>query len=253
MTVCDTTSALSGKKRAYNLFKKSIEIRECAHIFNNACSTVSMIVSVGERFLLAVYGAPKTTKSPKVHIYHSFTGCGEKSHTYRTTAGTITTHLMCCRTTLNASIPPVQQWLSPGPDNIMNSISCNCKSGCGSTCGCRKAYRFSILCDHCHGAAYKNCQEVELDSSDDEEIRNYKKTLLNSPTLSSRIWMLQKIIMILLAKLKMSWASLYEQDMVVIVDDDVRELLVQRTEASKSKICNSVLMLDIKWCCACEF
>jgi hypothetical protein len=198
MTGCDTTSALygQGKKKAFNLLKKNIESRECAQIFNSDTSTASMIVTAGERFLLTLYGAPRTTTSLNEHRYHSFTKAVAKSpvHTELRLASLPPTlraaeqrskrvYLQVQQwhgrelpptewgwTLKNSLLVPVRTKASPAPDNIMNLISCNCKTGCGSTCGCRKAgVKCSILCGHCRGSACTNCQELDLDGSDDED------------------------------------------------------------------------------------
>ena len=50
------------------------------------------------------------------------------------------------------------------PDKLANMISCKCKTGCGSRCGCRKSgTECSVLCAHCHGMECLNSPKAKED------------------------------------------------------------------------------------------
>ena len=74
MTGCDTTSALysQGKKKAFNLLLRCPELKNCVEVFNNQSSLQSEVQKAGEKFLLALYGAPKTILSLNELRYHCF-------------------------------------------------------------------------------------------------------------------------------------------------------------------------------------
>ena len=69
MTVCDTTSAIyrQRKKKAFTLLQKNQEIRhQVVKEFNDPKSSPESVSPIGEKFLLALYGTPKTTASLNV-------------------------------------------------------------------------------------------------------------------------------------------------------------------------------------------
>ena len=44
------------------------------------------------------------------------------------------------------------------PEKLAEMISCNCKSGCGKRCGCRRVgNECLVLCTHCNGVDCLNC------------------------------------------------------------------------------------------------
>jgi len=70
MAGCDTTSTLyrQGKKKAFNLVQKNRELQgDVVKVFNDPTSSPDFVSFVGEQFLLALYGAPKTTTSLDIY------------------------------------------------------------------------------------------------------------------------------------------------------------------------------------------
>lgn len=63
---------------------------------------------------------------------------------------------------------PVQTLLPPAPEKLLNSIFCNCKTGCNAKCGCKKVGLFcSLACISCRGQSCSNVESpVEEDSYD---------------------------------------------------------------------------------------
>lgn len=52
----------------------------------------------------------------------------------------------------NDFLEPIMTILPPAPEDLLNTIFCNCKSGCGSRCGCRKAgLQCSLACGQRNG------------------------------------------------------------------------------------------------------
>jgi hypothetical protein len=54
----------------------------------------------------------------------------------------------------NDILEPTTTLLPPAPEELLYRISCNCKKGCGSSCGCRKlGLPCSLVCGQCNGQA----------------------------------------------------------------------------------------------------
>lgn len=69
----------------------------------------------------------------------------------------------------NESLEPITTTSKPAPDELLDSIFCNCKNGCGPRCGCRKSgLKCSLACGHCNGQACFNTEYVDL-----EEINSF--------------------------------------------------------------------------------
>ena len=57
----------------------------------------------------------------------------------------------------NGNLQPVLTRQAPAPEKLLTLISCNCKSGCERSCGCRKAGLIcTALCGHCRGNGCSN-------------------------------------------------------------------------------------------------
>lgn len=75
------------------------------------------------------------------------------------------------------SLNPIKMVNQPAPQELLKMIFCNCKSGCGAACGCR---RVGLLCNAtCGTCSGDNCQnsppiideeEEEADSGDELNI-----------------------------------------------------------------------------------
>jgi len=60
---------------------------------------------------------------------------------------------------INGQLQPVFTRQPPAPEKQLTLISCNCKSGCEWSCGCKKSGLFcTILCGHCHGNGCSNSE-----------------------------------------------------------------------------------------------
>lgn len=81
----------------------------------------------------------------------------------------------------NDFLEPIMTILPPAPENLLNTIFCNCKSGCGSRCGCRKAgLQCSLACGQCNGQACLNAlpyqSAINEDGTLDPEIMEELET-----------------------------------------------------------------------------
>ena len=198
MTGCDTTSALyrQGKKKAFKLLLKRPDLNTCVELFNNPSSSECSVTSAGEEFLLALYGAPRTTSSLNKHRYHCFMKAVAKCpiHTKLQLASLPPTSAAAKEHSMRV-YHQVQQWLGcdipptewgwdlvdgqlyptltrkrPAPDTLLNLISCNCKTECERRCGCRKAgIQCSPLCGQCRGGGCSNSEKPDTDEEVDDE------------------------------------------------------------------------------------
>lgn len=67
----------------------------------------------------------------------------------------------------NKILEPITTLLPPAPDELLNTIFCNCKKGCGAKCGCRKVgLQCSPVCGQCQGQACLNASVV-LDDAEE--------------------------------------------------------------------------------------
>ncbi|KAI4488083.1 hypothetical protein M0804_004931 [Polistes exclamans] len=65
-------------------------------------------------------------------------------------------------------LEPVMTMNPPAPEELLNKIFCNCKNGCGSRCGCRKAgLQCSLVCGQCNGQACLNALPYQSDLNED--------------------------------------------------------------------------------------
>ena len=59
----------------------------------------------------------------------------------------------------------------PAPDILLHVISCGCRAGCGTTCGCRKiGWKFGSMCTFCLGQTYTSTPQVVDDNETTEEL-----------------------------------------------------------------------------------
>ena len=152
--------------------------------------------SAGEEFLLALYGAPKTTLSLNQHRHHCFmkavakcpshskiqlaalppTSAAAKEHSLRVYHQV--QHWLGCDLPqtdwgwdlVNGNLHPVLTRQPPAPDSLLNLITCNCKCGYERGCGCKKAgLKCSLLCGNCRGSGCSNSETPEEVSDDDSD------------------------------------------------------------------------------------
>ena len=56
----------------------------------------------------------------------------------------------------------------PAPEELPNTVFCNCKNSCGLQCGCRKAgLQCSLVCGQCNGQACLNASPYQSDINED--------------------------------------------------------------------------------------
>ena len=61
----------------------------------------------------------------------------------------------------NDTLYPVLTHKAIAPDNLLEMISCGCKSGCTRDCGCRKiTMHFTTMCKECHG---RTCSNIPIE------------------------------------------------------------------------------------------
>jgi len=196
MTGCDTTSALyrQGKRKAFNLLQKNHELQgHVVKVFNDPTSSPDSVSSVGEQFLLALYGAPKTTTSLNVHRHKQFmkavancpvqnkiqlaalppTSAAAREHSFRVYhqvqqwLGVELPPTEWGWELINGQLQPVLTRQPPAPEKLLSLISCSCKSGCEQSCGCKKSGLFcTILCGHCHGNGCSNSENPVISVSE---------------------------------------------------------------------------------------
>lgn len=65
-------------------------------------------------------------------------------------------------------LQPITTLLPPAPDELLSTIFCNCKNGCGSRCGCRKSgLQCTLACGQCNGQACLNAVVLQDDSEEE--------------------------------------------------------------------------------------
>lgn len=192
LTGCDTTSALfnKGKLKVMTMFEKHPDLTHSAQIFQAENCPPDTVFQNGKRFLLAMYGAPKDEVNLDKFRYTQFikatrlnrpvklsslppTSEAARQHIYRV--------YYQVQIWLGKNLQP-EEWgwdlkndilqpkttlLPPAPDELLNTIFCNCKKGCGAQCGCRKVgLPCSKVCGQCHGQACLN-PSTELQNIED--------------------------------------------------------------------------------------
>jgi hypothetical protein len=194
MTGCDTTSAMfrRGKTTIFKLFEKENFIT-CAQAFEDINSSPETLITNGIRFLLSVYGAPNKITSIDKLRYLSFakqtrnkkrvqlaclppTAASAHQHFYRVYyqvqvwLGNQLDPEQWGWKHVNNVLEPIHTLLPPAPENLLNSIFCNCKKGCNSRCGCKKVGLFcSLACTTCQG---QSCSNVESPTEEDFHIND---------------------------------------------------------------------------------
>lgn len=193
VTGCDTTSAFfnKGKINVMKMFERRTDLHPSAEVFQQENRSPQEIVDNGIRFVLAMYGAPKSENSIDNYRFLSFakstrlttavklpslppTAAATHQHLYRvyyqmqTWLGKDMDPQQWGWILNNNVLDPVTTLLPPAPDILLNSIFCNCTKGCGASCGCRKVgLACSIVCGNCHGQSCFNIDKT--DSSDNFE------------------------------------------------------------------------------------
>lgn len=190
---CDTTSALfkKGKKSLLKVFEKLTNLDELAAAFEEENCSAQRLLESGTQTLLAVYNAPKSVKSLDHLRYMHYvkstklnkpvqlsnippTSAAAHQHFKRvyyqvqTWLGHDLEPQVWGWAMRNDFLEPIMTILPPAPEDLLNTIFCNCKSGCGSRCGCRKAgLQCSLACGQCNGQACLNALPYQSDINED--------------------------------------------------------------------------------------
>lgn len=162
---------------------------DCAKEFTEIDSSPQTIITAGHRFLLAIYGAPKKINCIDKYRYLTFvkntrnnkqvqlsclppTSASAQQHLFRVyyqvqiwLGNQLKPEDWGWKCTADNILEPIQTLLPPAPENLLNSIFCNCKKGCSAKCGCRKVGLLcSQACTNCQG---QSCSNVDLNAADD--------------------------------------------------------------------------------------
>jgi hypothetical protein len=197
MTGCDTTSALyrKGKRQAMQLITKSGDLHDDAETFCQPDSSKKAIAISGERFLLKLYGATeeKSLNDLRYSLYVKATA--KLSLTSKFVLASLPPTTAAAKEHSLRVYLQVQRWLGTQheatdfgwklhkgnlvavttgetavPEEILNLISCNCKSACRNACGCRRlGLMCTNLCGQCQGISCTNVSMTQLTANTDSE------------------------------------------------------------------------------------
>ena len=190
-TGCDTVSSIFGlgKKSALALLEEDITSEwDCLDVFKSDDASHEDIASVGEKFLLKLYGG-SSSESLDTHRYLQYIRSMQ-----RNSLASPTFKLECIPPTSGAckfhsyrAYLTVQQWLGNyhlptqwgwqyqngklvpvftdrevAPKQVLKMISCGCKKGCTNRCKCQKSgLKCSNMCKHCAGKC-QNGPDIDL-------------------------------------------------------------------------------------------
>ena len=165
-------------------------------VFNTETSNPTDVSASGEKFLLALYGGTRFNTLDE-YIYYAYKrNIAGKSVGAKFTLANLPPTSAAARQHSLRTYLQVQQWLGkdpsptewgwkthnnnlllplptdlpPAPQKLMKLISCNCKAGCMSRCGCRQAgMACSAMCSQCMAIGCSNApQAEELGTGEDE-------------------------------------------------------------------------------------
>ena len=200
VTGCDTTSVLfrQGKKKAFKLLTEKGDLAMEVTVFNRATANHEDVSLAGENFLLALYGGTKFSTLDEYRYYaykrtiasnsvsSTFhlatlppTSAAPRQHSFRTYLqvqqwlGNELPPTEWGWQLLNNIFVPVPTDLPAAPEKLMKLISCKCKVGCMSRCGCRRAgMSCSAMCSPCIGLGCTNSPKTEDLEDDDVDLES---------------------------------------------------------------------------------
>ena len=193
---CDTVSTpyMKGKKRALGVLR-SYGDQDSLSTFTEPRSTPEDVANVGERFLLKLYGAVRSTSLDKLRyilytrsVSRSSLSSGFKLESLPPSSAAAKFHSY-------RAYLAVQQWIGNNlgptdwgwqyrdgmlvplttdrpvaPTRVLRIVSCGCKTGCRKTCGCRKAELYcSPMCSHCNGQTCSNIHALSVSQDSDDD------------------------------------------------------------------------------------
>lgn len=198
---CDTTSALfkKGKKTVTRALEKITNLDKLVEVFQQENCPVQTLFENGVRIFLALYNAPKSEDNLDYFRYTQFIKLTKLNKPVQ--LSTLPPTSVAARQHINRVYYQIQTWLGknlepqewgwkleneilepittllpPAPAELLNTIFCNCKNGCGSRCGCRKSGLLcSLACGQCNGQA---CLNAPLYPSNPDEESTYDPEIL---------------------------------------------------------------------------
>lgn len=179
------------KKTFVRTLEKLPDLDQLAAAFKEENCPVQRLFENGVRILLAIYNAPKSEDSIDHLRYTQFVKSTKLNKPVQLsnlppTSAAAHQHFnrvyYQVQTWLGHDLEP-QEWgwimhhgfleptttiLPPTPNDLLNTILCNCKNGCGSRCGCRKSgLPCSLACGQCNGQACLNASPYQSDINED--------------------------------------------------------------------------------------
>ena len=189
ITGCDTTSSLynQGKRKAFKMARSNNDLYPHMDVFKRDSSSHDEVARAGEMFILALYGAQKFTSLNQYRHFAYKRGVAKTSLSGTFQLASITPTSAAARQHSYRVYLQIQEWmghtLSPtewgwkiedqtltpiptdqpaAPSTLMNFVTCACKTGCGRSCGCRKAgMRCTEMCINCMGTTCCNAPDIE--------------------------------------------------------------------------------------------
>ena len=203
MTGCDTTSCFYGlgKIKAVEIVQSSAEAQQQASVFLLENTTKEQLLINGERFVLELYGLNRYINLNEAR-YFKFMSMAKKSNLRANfDIAKLPPTTEACQQHILRVYLQVQKWLGNSlpatewgwklevkvendgggekkvlhpvtslkpfaPDDLLQIVSCCCKSICGSYCGCRKSGLLCTnMCEHCSGYSCHNTPIMDEDQA----------------------------------------------------------------------------------------
>jgi len=177
MTGCDTTSAMfrKGKRKPFQLMKRCSDLYDITETFQNPESAYDVISKAGEKFLLRLYGATHETTLDDLRFSLYVKATAKLALTFKFSLASLPPTSDAARQhslrvylqvqswlgikheptdyewkLVNSKLIPITTTVKPVPDDILNLVSCSCKTMCNNSCGClRLGLHCYVLCGHC--------------------------------------------------------------------------------------------------------
>lgn len=195
---CDTTSRSFGivKKTALMKIQKDVLFRENAQVFSRTDSSKDDIIKAGEAALVSLYnggiGDPiNDLRIRRFYCKTTYSTASVQAHTLPPTAAATKHHSLRVYQQVQVwkgegkRVPP-ENWgwhisdgkmmptmtdLPPAPQDLLEIIRCNCKSGCHTMrCTCRKhGMECSMACGECRGVCSNMSTTASESDSDSEQ------------------------------------------------------------------------------------
>lgn len=191
-TGCDSTSALfnQGKIKVINNLKKRTYVKEAMNAFYDENADPDGIDAAGEKIFVAIYGGQPDEELNTLR-YNYFARSVTKSKfnlsSLPASKAAARQHSLRCYHQVQKwlgceklfeqwgwkqgpdGLTPVLSLKEPAPQEVLQYISCKCKSGCDGLCGCRKAgLKCSPICYNCHGQSCNNIRTPYDDECEDD-------------------------------------------------------------------------------------